>query len=69
VITSFDSATSALEYVDKAKKIAPREIIPWLPASKYSFMIIANQNLELLKTNKDMLAYKKFLETNYPGKF
>jgi tetratricopeptide (TPR) repeat protein len=69
VITSFDSATSALEYIDKAKKIAPREIIPWLPASKYSFMIIASQNLEILKTNKDMLAYKKFLETNYPGKF
>jgi hypothetical protein len=69
VISGFDSAGAALDYVDKAKKVAPREVIPWLPAGKYSFVIITDQNLELLKTNKDVEAYRKFLETNFPGKF
>jgi len=40
-----------------------------LPAGKYSFVIITDQNLELLKTNKDVAAYRRFLETNFPGKF
>jgi outer membrane protein assembly factor BamD (BamD/ComL family) len=69
LINGFDSAAAALDYLEQARKLAPREIIPWLPAGKYSFLIITDQNLELLKTNKDITAYKKFLETNFPGKF
>ncbi|MBS1946176.1 MAG: tetratricopeptide repeat protein [Bacteroidetes bacterium] len=69
LINGFQSADDAIQYIDKAKKIAPREIVPWLPVGKYSFLIISNDNLEILKTNKDIAAYKKFLETSYPGKF
>jgi tetratricopeptide (TPR) repeat protein len=69
VINGFDSAGSALDYMQKAQKMAPREIIPWLPATKYSFLIISSQNLELLKNNKDMAGYKKFLSAYFPGKF
>ncbi len=69
VINGFENSDAALEYLDKAKKSAPREIVPWLPVGKYSFIIISNDNLEVLKTNKDILAYRKFLNASYPGKF
>ncbi len=70
VITGgFDSASAALDYMMKAQKIAPREILPWLPAAKYSFMIITDLNLATLKENKDLAAYKKFLSVYYPANF
>ena len=69
VISGFDSAGAALDYMSKAQKLAPREIIPWLQAGKYSFLILSDQNLDLLKTNKDMAGYKKFLYYYFPGKF
>lgn len=68
LINGFDSAGAAINYIDQAKKVAPREIVPWLPAGKYYFLIITDQNLEILKTTKDISAYRKFLETNFPGK-
>jgi len=60
VISSFENAAAAVEYMHKAQSMAPREIIPWLPANKYSFLIISGPNLELLLNNKDMPAYKRF---------
>jgi tetratricopeptide (TPR) repeat protein len=69
LINGFENSDAALEYFDKVKKMAPREIVPWLPVGKYSFFIITDQNLEVLKTNKDIPAYKKFLDASYPGKF
>lgn len=69
LISGFDSAAEALNYLDKAKVLAPREIIPWLPAGKYAFLIFIPENLELLKSNKDMNAYRNFLRANYPGRF
>lgn len=69
LIRGFDKAATALDYMDKAKKLAPSEILPWLPASKYSFYIITDQNLQTLVSNKDMVNYKKFLSVYFPGKF
>ncbi len=69
VFSKFDNAAVALDYVSKAKKLAPSELIPWMPAAKYSFIIITESNLELLKNNKDIAAYKKFLLQNFPGSF
>ena len=69
VINGFDSAAAALEYMNKARNLAPREIIPWLQPGKYSFLILSDQNLEILKSNKDMAGYKKFLSEYFPGKF
>ncbi|HWK05537.1 MAG TPA: tetratricopeptide repeat protein, partial [Puia sp.] len=60
VISSFENAAAALEYMHKAQAMAPREIVPWLPANKYSFLIISGPNLELLLNNKDMPAYQRF---------
>jgi len=69
VIGNFGNANDALDYLQKAKALAPRQIVPWLPAGKYSFLIISGPNLDLLLNNKDLSAYRKFLQAAYPGKF
>ena len=68
VMSSFADGAAALEYYAKLKKDAPREL-SWLPANKYSFLIITKENLQVLKENKDMTGYKTLLNTIYPGKF
>ncbi len=68
VIGNFANDNAAIDYYNKAKRSAPREV-SWLPAAKYSFLIITRENLEVLKTNKDLAAYKTLLNTLYPGKF
>ena len=69
MIGSFPNANAAIEYIDKTRKLAVSEIIPWLPANKYSFGIITDNNLEVLKNTKDIEAFKKFLSQSFPGKF
>jgi outer membrane protein assembly factor BamD (BamD/ComL family) len=68
VISSFADGAAALQYYDKIKKAAPREV-SWLPANKYYFLIISNENLQVLKINKDITGYKALLNKQYPGKF
>ena len=68
VITSFPDAAAALAYYTKIKKDAGSEI-SWLPANKYSFLIITEQNLQLLKTNKNLTGYKGLLNTQFPNRF
>ncbi|MER3499116.1 MAG: hypothetical protein C4308_11025 [Chitinophagaceae bacterium] len=69
LIKPFENAEAAIQYLKQAKALAPSEIIPWLMADKYSFTIISEQNLEILKANPDLNAYKNFLEQNLPGRF
>jgi tetratricopeptide (TPR) repeat protein len=68
IITSFPDAAAALLYYTKIKKDAPSEI-SWLPANKYSFLIITEANLQLLKTNKNLTGYKGLLNTQFPNRF
>lgn len=68
VITSFADAATALQYYDKIKRNAAAEI-SWLPANKYSFLIITEENLQLLKTNKNLTGYKDLLNTQFPNRF
>jgi tetratricopeptide (TPR) repeat protein len=68
VITSFPNAAAAMVYYNKIKKDAPSEI-SWLPAAKYSFLIITDENLQLLKTNKNLTGYKALLNTQFPNRF
>ncbi len=68
VFATFDNAEAALKYFDIIKKAAPNEI-SWLQPSKYSFIIISDTNLELLKTNKDITSYKELLKANFGAKF
>jgi hypothetical protein len=69
VISGFPNADDALGYLKTVKPEAPRDIVPWLPAGKYSFLIISNANLQLLLDNRDMPAYRKFLSAAYPTTF
>lgn len=68
VISSFPDAATALQYYDKIKRSAASEV-SWLPANKYSFLIITDENLQKLKTNKDINGYKNLLNTQFPNKF
>jgi outer membrane protein assembly factor BamD (BamD/ComL family) len=69
VMSNFENASVALDYLEKTKKIAAREIVPWLPAGKYYFILISTPNLEVLKSTKDIGEYRKFLQQYFPGKF
>jgi hypothetical protein len=69
VVQGFGNAPQAQAWLDKAGHAASREIIPWLPENKYFFIIIDDRNLEILKANKDIELYKKFLSVYSPDKF
>jgi hypothetical protein len=69
LIQPFPNAQAAADYIQQVKPKAASEIIPWLKADKYSFSIISEQNLQILKSNPDLGAYKRFLDQNLPGKF
>lgn len=64
----FDDAAAALSYFDKVKKAAPREV-SWLPANKYYFLIISADNLQKLRENKDLNAYRNLLKKHYENRF
>ncbi|HEY8689579.1 MAG TPA: hypothetical protein VIM07_10125, partial [Chitinophagaceae bacterium] len=68
IFSKFSDANAAIIYADRLKKNAPAEV-SWLPANKYSFVIISDANLQVLKANKDLSGYIKLLNTKYPGKF
>ena len=61
------SFREAQTYLNKVGPRAGREVIPWLAASKYQFIVIDEHNLEVLQANRDIPAYKKFLTYYYPG--
>ncbi len=68
LFSTFEDANKALLYFEKIKRAAPSEV-SWLQAAKYSFIIISDNNLQLLKNNKDLAAYKQLLNTNFGNKF
>jgi len=65
----FANAADAIDYIDRTKKLAPVEIIPWLTESKYTFILITEKNMGILTDKKDISGYRKFLHDAYPGKF
>lgn len=62
VMTGFDNAALALDYLNTTAPIASSQIVPWLPADKYSFMIISVNNLEVLKKKQDLEEYRAFYQ-------
>jgi hypothetical protein len=69
LMSPFKTAQEAMDYIDKTRPKVASEIIPWLKGGKYSFSIIDDSNLQLLRTNKDLENYKTFLNLHIPGKF
>lgn len=69
LISPFQTANEAMEYVEHTKPRTATEIIPWLKGGKYSYSIISARNLEILKNSKDIDKYTQFIEQHFPGKF
>lgn len=65
VISSFPDAATALLYYDKIKRSAASEVSGCRP-NKYSFLIITDENLQKLKTNKDIPGYKSVVKYPVP---
>jgi len=68
VFSTFESAEDAVAFHEKIKKAAPSQL-SWLSAKSYSFIIITQSNLDLLKRNKQLEGYRKLLNEQYPAKF
>lgn len=67
LMPGFSDAAGALDYTGRAKRVAGAQVIPWLAADKYSFIVISAANLEILKNTRDIEAYKKFADASYPA--
>lgn len=65
----FQTLDEAMAYIDKAKPRTASDIIPWLKGGKYTYTVVSAANLDLLKSNKDIEAYKTFVNQYLPGKF
>ena len=66
IFSPFANAEQALPFLIKVQKAAPEEI-SWLPASKYSFMMIDEENLQRMKNTQDITGYKNLISKQYPG--
>ncbi|CAN5200881.1 hypothetical protein BH11BAC6_BH11BAC6_01710 [soil metagenome] len=69
LVGPFTDATVAVEYADKVRPATAGRILPWLTADKWSYTIISQSNLDIMKETKDIDSYKKLLEKILPGKF
>ena len=68
IFSDFVSADEAIKYVDQVRRDAPTQV-SWLPKDKYAFYIISDENLEILKSNKNLKDYLDLLHSKYPEKF
>lgn len=69
LIGPFAGASEAADYITKTKPITPSRILPWLPADKYSYSMISESNLKIMKETADIESYKKLMEEVLPGMF
>jgi outer membrane protein assembly factor BamD (BamD/ComL family) len=67
-IGPYADVTSTLSYMEELKQNA-RQIVPWLPAEKYNFVVISIRNLEMLKSRKNIEEYKTFIRLHIKDKF
>ncbi|MBZ5856727.1 type IX secretion system periplasmic lipoprotein PorW/SprE [Flavihumibacter profundi] len=68
-ISGMPNEEAALQYIKQAKDLAPKEIIPWLKGNKYYFLPVAQDNMDLLISNKNLPAYRDFLKQLFPDQF
>lgn len=69
LISQFNNAQAAIDYILSVKPVAASQIVPWLKNDKYTFTIISEENLNTVTDTKDFSAYEKFLDQNLPVKF
>ncbi|GAC1481424.1 MAG: hypothetical protein NVS1B13_03490 [Flavisolibacter sp.] len=69
LVGNFLNAQAALDWVQQAKKLAANESVPWLKPERFSFSLLTDWNLEIIKTKNNLDQYLKFLQQKLPGKF
>jgi tetratricopeptide (TPR) repeat protein len=69
LISQFNNAQSAIDYILSVKPVAASQIVPWLKADKFKFTIISEENLKAVRDAEDFSAYEIFLDQNLPVKF
>lgn len=67
--TNFTSATAAYGYIEYLKPVASKNVLSWLDASTYHYILINDVNLGLLQQDPQLDVYEKILKQTYPGKF
>jgi tetratricopeptide (TPR) repeat protein len=65
-ISGLANEKAAIDYLQEAKIQAPKDIIPWLKGNKYYFLPIAQDNMDLLISNKNLPAYRDFMHQLFP---
>ncbi len=68
-IANFDNATKAYAYLSEIKTYARSEILNWLTTDKYSFSLISNENLDILRKVNNWKEYDLFIKKMMPNKF
>jgi outer membrane protein assembly factor BamD (BamD/ComL family) len=67
-IANFENATKAYAYLTEIKTYSRSEILNWLTTDKYSFSLISNENLEILRKVNNWQEYDLFIRKMMPGK-
>lgn len=62
IMSGFDNAAVATAYLRNAQAVAATQIVPWLPAGRFTFMLISLDNIEVLKNRRNLAEYRKFEE-------
>ena len=65
-IRGMANEAAALDYIERAKALAERDIIPWMKKENYYFMPVAEDNLNLLLDSRNLPAYRSFLKQVFP---
>ena len=69
LIGPFNNAEAANGYFDQIRPVVSSRIIPWLTRNKYSFSIISESNLSIIKNKKNVPAYTSFIHQYFPDKY
>jgi tetratricopeptide (TPR) repeat protein len=65
----FKNAETGVGFISYLKPIVQKELLTWLDASKYSYIILSEANYNLLQQEPNMVLYQKVLRETFPGKF
>ncbi len=69
LVSTFKDTAEAISYIDKTKPRMASEIVPWLKGGKFSFIMLSDNNFDLLKVRKNIEEYRTWLNRFFPGKF
>jgi outer membrane protein assembly factor BamD (BamD/ComL family) len=69
LMSEFAKAGDAVDMIEAIKPVAATRIITFIPANKYSYVIISASNYKLLQEKNNMEEYQQFLHGIFPDKF